>query len=194
MTAMAQASFELAYTIGATAPSLAADMALESRRSPKAPAGQCQAFFDRPVTDDLLPVLHDAVCCDVLVKMHETEAVNALERRLMCPAWHHFKMLYDGPPDDFEDLASVNVPPELVNIVIPPNDGATPGQPQPPLPLPQTPVQPVQAPLQPNGSVQQPSQPVSVPWTMMTSPAEFPEGVEWPEGYVPGPLNFGDQQ
>ncbi|ODT71438.1 MAG: hypothetical protein ABS75_09255 [Pelagibacterium sp. SCN 63-23] len=160
----------------ATAPLLAADMALDPRRSTKPATGQCQGFFDRPITNDMLPAMHDAGCCDMLVTMYETAAVNALERRLMCPAWHHYKMLYGAPAEELEHLESVDVPPDLIAVVIPPQTEDTPDEPQPPLPLP---------------TVQVPAQPVTIPWTMMTAPAEFPEDVPWPEGYVPGPLTFG---
>lgn len=186
---------------GLVAPAFSADIPLRQSTPAPSSGGQCQGFFSRPITDDLLPAMHDAACCDVLLTMYETAAVNDLERRLLCPAWHHFKSVYGLPAEDFDDLDDVDVPPEMAQAVIPP---AVDGPAQPPQPLPQVPQQTQQPeqpqpqqPQQPQATPQpqQPQatpQPATVPWTMMNAPAEFPESVEWPDGYVPGPLNLSE--
>jgi hypothetical protein len=193
-------------------PTLAADIPSSYAPTHKAPAGQCQGFFGQPITDDLLPAMHDAGCCDVLVSMLETASVNALERRLHCPAWHHYTANFDSPPGSLETLSGIDVPDEIVNAVIPndPNGSTplpipvvamTPAQSQivaPPRPqqlVPPTPtVVPQRVPtpsLPPQRTPPPPTPAETIPWTTMTSPAEFPEGVTPPPSYAPGPLNFG---
>ncbi|MBJ3783795.1 hypothetical protein [Devosia sediminis] len=168
-------------------PVSAADLAGTYVPAKKVAAGQCQSFFGKTITDDLLPAMHDAACCDVLVRMEETHAVNALERRLYCPAWHHYKEVYDEFPDALSDLENLDVPPEVVAAIIPP------AQPVIPPPVVVRPVIPPPQQVVP----QQPAVPqvvvpprVSIPWTAMTRYAFQPETPEHPRGFDPGPLNF----